>query len=255
MKTRNTSYHRNALIALEVVALALPINIAAAQDISAKHSDSAVESSKLVYPPHSRPFDRSFEEWTAEWWQYVYSIPVPDNPISDLVGTNCMLGQHGPVWFLVGSFSSMPVMRTCSIPEDRALLFPLINIANIAFPTDSIDLLRAQIAPFIDAVHKLSVEVDGEAIKGLRDFRIKSVPFSIALPPNGLFPLDVCLESPPLGVCSPTVSDGFWVMLKPLSAGEHTIHIFGQSGEFKQDITYVITTVAVRLKENGSAEL
>jgi hypothetical protein len=249
MRTRRRSYRGKVLIATgSLLAVLLPVNIAAAQNVSAEHSDSTVEPSKPFFPPGSRPFDRSFPQWTAEWWQYVYSIPVPDNPVLDVVGTNCMLGQHGPVWFLFGSFGSTPVRRTCSIPEDRALLFPIINTVNIAFPSDTIDELRAQIAPFIDAVNKLSVEVDGETIEGLRDFRIKSVPFSIALPPNGLFPLDVCLESPPLGVCSPTVSDGFWVMLKPLSAGEHTIHIFGQSGEFKQDITYVITTVAVRLK-------
>jgi hypothetical protein len=249
MKARNTSYHRNALIAVGVVlALALPINIAGAQDVSAERSDSAVEPSKPFFPPGSRPFDRSFPQWTAEWWQYVFSIPVPDNPVLDVVGTNCMLGQHGPVWFLFGSFGSTPVRRTCSIPEDRALLFPIINTVNIAFPSDTIDGLRAQIAPFIDAVNKLSVEVDGETIEGLRDFRIKSVPFSIALPTNGLYPLDVCFETPPLGVCSPVVGDGYYVMLKPLSVGQHTIHIFGQSGEFKQDITYVITTVAVRLK-------
>jgi hypothetical protein len=197
MKTRNTSYHRNALIALGVVlALALPINIAAAQDVSAEHSDSALEPTKPFFPPHSRPFDRSYEQWTAEWWQYVISIPVPDNPLLDLVGTNCMVGQHGPVWFLFGVFGSTPVRRTCSIPEDRALLFPMINVGFVAFPGDSIDLIRAQAAPLIDAVSKLSVEVDGKAIEGLRDFRIKSVPFSIALPPNGFFPLDVCLSKP-----------------------------------------------------------
>lgn len=175
----------------------------------------------------------------------MFSIPVPDSPILDTVGTNCMVGQHGPVWFLVGSFSSTQVMRTCSIPEDRALFFPIYNQADINNTTQTADELRAEIAPCIDAVDKLSVDVDDHSIERLRSFRVKSVPFDIALPPNGLLDPGIC---PPFGICSPVVDDGFYVMLKPLSIGEHTIHIFGKSGEFKQDITYVITTVEVKLR-------
>jgi hypothetical protein len=183
MRTRRTSYPRNVLIALgSVLALLLPVNIAAAQDVSAEHSDSAVEPTKLVFPPGSRPFDRRFPEWSAEWWQYVFSIPVRNNPLPDETGKNCAVGQHGPVWFLVGSFSSTPVMRTCSIPQDRALFFPIINQADINVTNQTADELRAETAPCIDAVDKLSVEVDGHSIEGLRSFRVKSVPFDIALP-------------------------------------------------------------------------
>src|SRR5947207_2234166 len=125
MKTRNTNCWENALAAVGIVlALVVPVNIAAAQDVSAEHSDSALEPTEPFFPPHSRPFDRSFPQWSAEWWQYVYSIPMPDNPVLDNTGTNCALAQHGPVWFLFGSFSPTPVLRTCSIPEDRALFFP-----------------------------------------------------------------------------------------------------------------------------------
>jgi hypothetical protein len=253
MRTRRTSYRRNVLIALgSVLALLLTVNIAASQDVSAERSDSAVEPSKPFFPPGSRPFDRSFPEWSAEWWQYVFSIPVRNNPLPDETGKNCAVGQHGPVWFLVGSFSSTPVMRTCSIPQDRALFFPIINISDIS-TGETADELRAQIAPFIDAVDKLSVEVDGEAIEGLRDFRVKSVPFSIALPPDNLLGIDI--KESPHGIYSPVVDDGFYVMLKPLSVGQHTIHIFGHKqstasspGEFSQDITYVVITVEVRLR-------
>lgn len=189
MRTRRRSYRGKVLIATgSLLALLLPVNIAAAQDVSAEHSDSALEPTKLVYPPHSRPFDRSFPQWSAEWQQYVLSIPKADNPVLDETGTNCALGQHGPVWFLFGSFSSRPVMRTCSIPEDRALFFPIINIADINDPKhpETADELRAEIAPFIDAVDKLSVEVDGQSIEGLRSFRVKSVPFDIVVPPDNV---------------------------------------------------------------------
>jgi hypothetical protein len=52
----------------------------------------------------------------------------------------------------------------------------------------------------------------------------------------------------PAGSTSPSVSDGYFVMLKPLSVGQHTIH-FGGTADltplggplFIQDITYNIT--------------
>src|SRR5690349_6300689 len=129
VKTRSTSYQGHALTAVRVLlALVIPGPIAAAQNVSPEHPDSsALESTKPFYPPQSRPFGKSFPEWSAEWWQFVASIPIPQNPVADDTGQNCALGQHGPVWFLFGSFGSTPVRRTCSIPEDRALFFPVIN--------------------------------------------------------------------------------------------------------------------------------
>jgi hypothetical protein len=255
MKTRNTNYRGNALAPVGIVlALVLSANIAAAQDVSAGDSDR--ESSKLFYPPHSRPFHTSFPEWTAQWWQYVLSIPVGDNPIVNDTGKDCRVGQRGPVWFLVGSMGSKAVTRRCSIPEDRALFFPIINQADINDPLkpQTVEELRAETAPCIDAVDVLSVEVDGEPIDNLKRFRVKSVPFDIALPRNNVLGIDI--KQKPFGIYSPVIDDGFYVMLKPLDEGQHTIHIYAHRqpatdfcpDEFSQDITYLIKSVEVNLR-------
>ena len=68
-------------------------------------------------------------ELTAEWRQWAYSIPTSQNPQEDATGQYCMVGQRGPVWFLAGVFLGWPgtITRTCTVPEGKALFFPVIN--------------------------------------------------------------------------------------------------------------------------------
>jgi hypothetical protein len=232
-----------ALLGVACVLL-LPVDKTVAQDIPSAESQAERQSAKQVFPPHARPFDKSFAEWSAEWWQFVFSLPASENPILDTVGTACAVGQHGPVWFLVGSFGSTPVLRTCSIPEGEALFFPVVNQADINVAAQTVRELRAEIAPCGDAANALVAEVDGEPIENLQKSRVKSVPFEITVPQDGL--LDP-------GTYSPAVGDGYYVMLKPLSRGNHTIHFSGQEPAGQKcsavdvDITYVLTVVPVNL--------
>ena len=53
----------------------------------------------------------------------------------------------------------------------------------------------------------------------------------------------------------PAIDDGFYVMLKPLSVGPHTLHFMGASAgcpligsPFSVDVTYDLTIVPVSLK-------
>ncbi len=49
------------------------------------------------------------------------------------------------------------------------------------------------------------------------------------------------------GTRQPGVSDGYWIMLTPLSSGSHTIHFHGieefSNGNFELDVTYALTVV------------
>src|SRR5215831_11039035 len=63
---------------------------------------------------------------TAQWWQWAFSIPAPQNPIIDPNGGNCMIGQRDSVWFLAG-YTGGTTQRTCDIPGGTSLFFPVIN--------------------------------------------------------------------------------------------------------------------------------
>jgi hypothetical protein len=174
------------------------------------------------------------------------ALPASENPLVDPTGQKCVVGQHGPVWFLAGTFGG-PVTRSCSIPEGKAVFFPVINQVDINVSNQTAEELRAEIAPCIDAVTTISVEVDGEPLERVDKSRVQSIAFEVTVPEN------VFLAP---GTYSPVIDDGFYVMLKPLSVGEHTLHIIGarqgcpfSPDPFSLDVTYKLTVVPVNLEE------
>jgi hypothetical protein len=200
-----------------------------------------------TYSPSSNPFGTKFKEWTARWWQFALSFPNAESPLLDSTGQRCAIGQAGPVWLLMGSSTGSPVERTCVIPEGTALLFPVINFVNINTTNETVEQLRAAVAPFIDAAANLRVSVDGDPLskfeKSPEKYRIRSVPFSVTLPPDNLFGADA-------GTYSPAIDDGFYVMLKPLPVGHHTLHFSGEIPTlgFSLDVTYQLEVVPTSLE-------
>jgi hypothetical protein len=209
--------------------------------------------------PICTAFAESLEQLSAEWWQWALSIPTSVNPQLDTTGKNAVVGQHGPIWFLAGVFGGGTATRTCVVPEGMALYLPVINSVNINTPNvcgqDSnnipVSKLRKASSDFIDGATNLSVTVDGKAITNLQ--RVKSKVFSVALPDDNVFDTPckrAHLGDVPAGTYSPTVDDGFYVLLDPLSVGNHTLHFHAEnpSQGFMQDVTYNLTVVGVIAK-------
>jgi hypothetical protein len=196
---------------------------------------------------------------TAEWWQWLLSIPSSVNPLTDTKGDYCMVGQRGPIWFLVGSPGASPVSRSCSVPQGTTLFFPVINTATANTPNAcgqgpenlTAKEQQAGIKPFIDAAQNLKVTVDHQTIKKTLLRRVLATPFAIALPEDNLFVPGCSTLNPPgqpAGVFSPAVADGYYVSLDLLKPGSHEIHIQAQSDSFTVDVTYNLTIVPVSLK-------
>ena len=185
-----------------------------------------------ILPLDSSPYGNTYGEWSARWWQWALSIPAATNPVLDETGAHCAEGQSGPVWFLAGSFFGGTFERTCTVPPDKALFFPIVNAAFGAAVFDceptqpgvpcNITALRAAAAASMDPV-TIEASIDGVPVPQLRDFRVQSPVFSVTLPEGNVVAV-------PSGTYAPMVSDGYWLMLAPLSAGAHTIH-------FKNEIT------------------
>lgn len=182
-------------------------------------------------------------ELQSQWWQFVLSIPSSVNPLLDTTGANCMVGQRGPTWFLLGSLGGA-VTRSCSIPQGESLFFPVVNIVNVNIAAgcvqgnDTIADLREQIAGIINSETNVSAEIDDRPIKNI--LRVKSSVFPVALPADSLLGCS--------GVFSPAVADGYYVLFQqPLSVGNHTLH-FMATGDINQDITYNLSIVPVTLK-------
>jgi hypothetical protein len=207
-----------------------------------------------VFPVNSKPHGLSYGEWSARQWQWEFSLPLDANPLADTA--DCSAGQSGSVWFLGGTFTLSNVggvvvgkaVRTCTIPSGTALFFPLLDTecSTIEGNGTTEDELRDCAKMFTDLVDtsSLFLEIDGQPVTNLGDFRVQSPLFTFGpLPPNNIL-------GAPAGSTSPSVSDGYFVMLKPLSVGRHTLHFGGMADftpvggpVFVQDITYHLTVV------------
>ncbi len=203
----------------------------------------------------------ALSELTGEWWQWALSIPTGQNPMLDTTGDDCMIGQRGDMWFLAGVFAANggTVTRACSVPENTTLFFPVINSLNVNTPdcgqggqNFNVKKLISLIKPLIDAAQNLSVSVDGRALDKKQIQRVLSNPFAAALPADNVFGPDACATGVPLpaGVYSPSMDDGYYVLLPALKPGPqpHTVKFHAESGTFSQDITYNLTVVPVSLK-------
>ena len=194
---------------------------------------------------------------TAEWWKWVIDIPPEINPLLDETGENCDIDQQGPVWFLAGTtFPLTEAERECTIPEGKKILFPIINTfcSELTYeaaikealgipqdqpipPSQLKEGLRLCAENIIDLVDILEVSIDGKEITNLENFRVQSPLFTISYPEDNVFGVTENTDIP-----QKAIADGYWVLVKGLKPGEHTIEFRGGiSGVFETHVTYHIT--------------
>jgi hypothetical protein len=197
-----------------------------------------------IVPPSATVGGKNYGDWSASWWKWALSVPAATNPTLDTTGANCAQSQSGQVWFLAGSQGTTET-RSCTVPGGKYLFFPVLTIIYICFhPSDpdpvcsSVSSMRAAIASFVDNPRKLNASIDGVPVSNLASYRAQSPTFSAQLPAGALFGL-------PQTAFQPIVSDGYWLMLEPLSPGSHTLQFQGKpspgSNRFDVDVTYNLT--------------
>ena len=169
----------------------------------------------------------------------------------------CEQGQQGPVWFLAGVFGTAggTAKRSCTVPIGKYILFPILTNTWIQTPQDDIDHPDckgnetcwrefAKNGPPPLNGSELEATLDGKPIifnPNTPIIRSQSPVFTASFPPDNVFGANLSH----LTGC-PIVSDGFWVMLPPLSPGDHngsalgdhTLHFRAGSN---QDVTYHLT--------------
>ncbi len=190
-----------------------------------------------LFPARAHPYGLSQERWSELLWTYIYAQPIDHNPFLDPTGAECGTGQRGPVWFLPavpGSTLGTNVTRACTIPRHRAILLQLASIMNdypCPDPTFEpapgqtlYDFLIEPIMPPIDMVTGFEVVIDGVAIVDPLSYRRTSDDVFFFKGDPSLNPgFDTCVT----GKLQKAVSDGYYLMFKPLSPGPHTIVVNG----------------------------
>lgn len=180
-----------------------------------------------ILSANAQAYGKSYGEWVIAWWQWALSIPADKSPFTDRTGQFCDVGQSGPVWFRGGAAANRETI--CHVPSGKGIFMPVYNWIFGAGVYDcdpsvpgvpcDVATLTAAAAAATEAATVLEVTLDGVAIQNIASYRAASPgSFSVTYPENNILGL-------PAGTYSPQVADGYWLLLAPLSKGEHTLRV------------------------------
>jgi hypothetical protein len=201
--------HRAAAVALTLATL-LFVQLTPAQ----------AQQSPGVVPRKASPNGQTYGEWSASWWKWFMELPPgPGHPAVDDPSYNLATGQSGNVWFLGSPFGT--VERSSTIPAGTSLFIGVVNAEGSSLEgLGDIEADQRASAEFLaNHINDPFCTVDGVAVRNMSSYRISSPQFSFTAPTPWIFG--------DTGGSGTAVSDGYFLMLAPLSAGQHTIHYGG----------------------------
>jgi hypothetical protein len=78
-----------------------------------------------IVPPNARVHGKTYAEWAAAWWQWLWSAPVDVNPGLDETGEFVTWGQSGSVWFIAPNYGGVNE-RWATIPPGKMLFVDIL---------------------------------------------------------------------------------------------------------------------------------
>jgi hypothetical protein len=192
------------------------------------------------------PQRQDLKALTEAWWTWATAVPSPLIGDYSSPDPQCEGEFVDGVFFLAGAQGGNAT-RTCTVPADTALFFPVINSFTTAeepnYPWGPHKFVAKALAN-----GETYATLDGEDLKMQR---IATGPFTLILPEDNIFDCPQC--DPPVDLGGPypypAVSDGLWVYLpQGLKPGEYTLKFGGTSvranGQpFRVDVTYNLIVV------------
>jgi hypothetical protein len=197
---------------------------------------AAADAGSRVVEPGQKFAGKSYNELTSEWTNWLAAEPLATNPALDPDGRFCDRNQQGAVWFLASTFGGV-ADRTCEVPAGKALFlslggaflsfapeFPAADEPCLQMATD-LEKVRCDVNNDVPVAPGISFEVtlDGQPVNDLFAYRAQSQPGGFTLQvPNPSFITDLGFAP---GNRFPASADGYFLFLKPLSPGEHTLNL------------------------------
>ena len=206
---------------------------------------------------------RSLTEWMKEFWHWSKSFPEAEQPFKDRDGSRCSQKQAGPVWFLVGSDNGKSVIRNCEVPSGKYILIPVLislaedesnqpkqcprmknileNLANGVRDVPATEAKREKIPDF--AISLISM-MEGKLTLQKDPINYTDIAVevdSLKVPRHFLkYQVTDCFTLNKRGENIQAVGDGYWLILKPLTPGKHTIRFGGMTlrDGFSQNVQY-----------------
>lgn len=186
-------------------------------------------ASSPIVDPDDLVLDLPQAEWSQAYLQWIAAFPRDSSPIADPSGVSCAARQQGEVWFLATSDGTAPVVRACAVPVGKSLFVPIVSTMERSGnkEPDCGSMARIAAEHLTQHVSQLTMTIDGVAVDNLASHRQAS---------GGCFPLG--LRQTPRLTAATTVADGFYVMLRPLAPGLHSIAIGAKFDSTSLSTTY-----------------
>ena len=197
------------MIAGLVASAAFAVMAAAAPAVPAP--SPAVEA----LPADAKVAGHGYAELAEAWWRWAYRRRDGMRPYQDPTGAECAVGQTGDVWFLAGTAGTGAVERRCAVPEHRHVFVPVLAVLETSAPGKRRDCKALRAAVGAEAARPVTVrvELDGVPLAPVR---------SAARDCFDAY-ADAEEDDPPPGMYAPAATDGLWLLLPPLPAGEHRL--------------------------------
>jgi hypothetical protein len=207
------------------------------------------------YGRGEQPLNKSWEDQSIDWWQWLQGQPKKCNPVVDTTGVDSANSQNYPgVWYLAGTIDPNkygtqpgPYQRISTVPSDRSIFLPIdvccLTLAesknfnnSLKGDGDLVNFVQAD----VNSINVLDLEIQESSgnkvklgIKDLQSYRVATPSFTVTFPNENIWGVD----------SGPTLAraDGYYFFLKPLPVGQYTVHFFGSSKTFSTEVTYTLT--------------
>ncbi|MGM9473496.1 hypothetical protein ACS5PJ_16020 [Pseudarthrobacter sp. YS3] len=158
---------------------------------------------------------QNYSTLAARWWTWALTQPTSMNPLLDTTGALCANQQSGKTWFLGGLFGTGgSVTRSCTIPANTSVFFPLANYVDCEYATDNVPVktVRSFSAFVQDGTSNLSVILDGQVLSPSPIQFERSDVFRLSLPDDNVFGV-------PAAFLDPCADSGYYALLKTCLPG------------------------------------
>jgi len=199
---------------------------------------SASDGAPGIFSPSSKPYGRTYADWSGDWLQWILSMPAGQSPLLDPDGRYCQLGESAPV-FLLGSNARGAAVRCCTVPNGRSILLtPGSVFCLLRLNAGNEEGLRACVEGALPLITNVAVDIDGLHLRDLHEHRVVSDLVGFTLPGDNLFGLR--------GGRYRGIVGGYFLIHAPMAAGQHVVHLHDEVPDFDfvSDVTYMISVGA-----------